>query len=159
MDTTTAILAVTGGGDEDPATRQSTSLGRPGAVATTALWFFMGVATMLFTMLSLAYVLRLDGVDGYPLAQSVQLQVDDVAKRHSRAVEQFPDLHERKPQRPERPNLVEPRDVVPRVEPVPRRRAQRRRKQSGLVVVVECPDGQTGEPGKLADLQRPISIT
>lgn len=73
MDTATTILGVTGGGDEDPTTPQSSSLGRPGAVAATGLWVFMGVATMLFSMLSLAYVLRLDGVDGYPLALPWQL--------------------------------------------------------------------------------------
>lgn len=73
MNTTTTILAVTGGGDGDPITPQSTNLGRPGAVAATGLWVFMGVATMLFTMLSVAYVLRLDGVDGYPLALPWQL--------------------------------------------------------------------------------------
>jgi cytochrome c oxidase subunit 3 len=73
MNTTTTILAATGGGDEDPVTPRWTSLGRPGAVAATGLWVFMGVATMLFTMLTVAYVLRLDGVDGYPLALPWQL--------------------------------------------------------------------------------------
>jgi hypothetical protein len=38
MDTTTTILGVTGGGDEDPSTPQSKSRGRPGAVAATGLW-------------------------------------------------------------------------------------------------------------------------
>jgi cytochrome c oxidase subunit 3 len=73
MNTTTTILAATGGGDVDPVAPRSTSPGRPGAVAATGLWVFMGVATMLFTMLTVAYVLRLDGVDGYPLALPWQL--------------------------------------------------------------------------------------
>jgi len=49
MDTTTTILRVTGRGDgDDPALPKTTGLrrGRPGAVAATGLWVFMGVATM-----------------------------------------------------------------------------------------------------------------
>lgn len=47
--------------------------GHPDAIAATGLWVFMGVASALFTLFGLAYVLRLDGVDGYPLALPTQL--------------------------------------------------------------------------------------
>lgn len=72
MSTSTAILAPTGRGD-DPGATPSTGLSRPAAVAATGLWFFMAVATMLFGLFSMAYVLRLDGVEGYPLALPWQL--------------------------------------------------------------------------------------
>lgn len=67
METTTTIVGV--------ATSKSISPpgGRPDAIAATGLWVFMGVATMLFLLFGLAYVLRLDGVDGYPLALPSQL--------------------------------------------------------------------------------------
>ncbi|MDM4766478.1 bb3-type cytochrome oxidase subunit III [Pelomonas sp. SE-A7] len=40
----------------------------PGAAASIALWFFMAVATSLFSLFLVAYVMRLDGLEGYPLA-------------------------------------------------------------------------------------------
>ncbi|VTU44782.1 cytochrome c oxidase subunit 3 [Variovorax sp. RA8] len=72
MNVSTTIPVPTGRSD-DPGMIPSTSLPRPGAVVATGLWFFMGVATMLFGLLSLAYVFRLDGVEGYPLALPWQL--------------------------------------------------------------------------------------
>jgi len=72
MNTSIAVLATAGRGD-DPGMRQSNGLSRPDAVAATGLWFFMGVATSLFGLFGVAYVLRLDGVEGYPLALPWQL--------------------------------------------------------------------------------------
>jgi cytochrome c oxidase subunit 3 len=48
--------------------------GRPGANgASIALWLFMVVATMIFSLSSLAYVMRLESAEGYPLVQPTQL--------------------------------------------------------------------------------------
>lgn len=72
MDLTTP-LPVALGEHDPPSGDLSAGPVRPGAAAATALWVFMGVVTMLFSLSSLAYVLRLDGVDGYPLALPWQL--------------------------------------------------------------------------------------
>lgn len=74
MNTTSSTLRVTRntGGGTGP--RAGVRLrDRPGAAAATGLWVFMGVATMLFSLFLAAYVIRLDGVDGYPLAMPWQL--------------------------------------------------------------------------------------
>lgn len=44
----------------------------PGSAASIALWFFIAVACSLFTLFIAAYVMRLDGLEGYPLAMPWQ---------------------------------------------------------------------------------------
>ncbi|WP_282824137.1 bb3-type cytochrome oxidase subunit III [Pelomonas sp. V22] len=46
--------------------------GAPGSAASIALWFFIAVACSLFTLFIAAYVMRLDGLEGYPLAMPWQ---------------------------------------------------------------------------------------
>ncbi len=53
------------------------ALERPDAAAgqavATGLWMFMGVATVLFSLFLMAYVMRMDGAEGYPIAMPWQL--------------------------------------------------------------------------------------
>ncbi len=44
-----------------------------GQAVGTGLWVFMGVATVLFTLLLMAYVMRMDGAEGFPITMPWQL--------------------------------------------------------------------------------------
>ncbi len=44
----------------------------PSSAASIALWFFIAVACSLFMLFIAAYVMRLDGLEGYPLAMPWQ---------------------------------------------------------------------------------------
>jgi len=44
-----------------------------GQAAGTGLWVFMGVATVLFSLFIMAYVMRMDGAEGFPIAMPWQL--------------------------------------------------------------------------------------
>lgn len=50
----------------------------PKAAASVALWFFIAVATMLFGLFFVAYVMRLNGAEGYPLAMPWQFKLSTV---------------------------------------------------------------------------------
>ncbi len=58
------ILGSRAGGDGE---------GSDGQAAGIGLWVFMGVASTLFSLLLMAYVMRLNGAEGYPLALPWQL--------------------------------------------------------------------------------------
>jgi cytochrome c oxidase subunit 3 len=70
-----AILKVSGdrrdGGDIPRSSDWSRE--RRGAAAGIALWAFMGVATALFSLFIVAYALRMDSADWYPIAMPRQL--------------------------------------------------------------------------------------
>src|SRR5690606_33105454 len=62
------------------------------------------------------------------------------------------DLLEREPELPQRPDLLEPRDVPLPVQPVAGAAARRRPQEPDPVVVVERADRQSCPAGQLTDL-------
>lgn len=49
--------------------------GPPRTAASVALWFFIAVVSVLFGLFFVAYVMRLDGADGFPLALPWQFKL------------------------------------------------------------------------------------
>jgi hypothetical protein len=70
-------------------------------------------------------------------------------------VESLDDLIERQPEPPQRHYLVEPPDVLLRIQPPPRLRSLVGHQQSDRVVVMERTHGQAGRLCKRTDLDLP----
>src|SRR4051794_28988909 len=79
MNAENAIRRITAGGhgDEIPGTPAwaARRRGRPQAIYGVGLWVFIGVATTLFTLFVVAYIMRLSNADAGAIAMPSQLWV------------------------------------------------------------------------------------
>lgn len=81
---------------------------------------------------------------------AVELLRDRVAQFLRFAVQRPRDPLQRQAELPKRDDAVQALDVIDAVEPMPRRRPQRRAQQSDLVEVVQCAYGQSCRGGQFA---------
>jgi cytochrome c oxidase subunit 3 len=79
MNTGTAVLRVTGNGHGDDVRGIPLSAarrrGRPQAIYGVGLWVFIGVATTLFTLFVVAYIMRMSNADAVAIAMPRQLWI------------------------------------------------------------------------------------